>query len=134
MRRCIKFSFAPPTAISIHAPRMRCDFSDKQGFIAWRDFNPRTSYEMRLDHCARSRSGTLISIHAPRMRCDARGDGQASFNSHFNPRTSYEMRPESCKERSNFTTHFNPRTSYEMRQKKRFGYPANGKFQSTHLV
>ncbi len=56
--------------ISIHAPRMRCDGVECSSWKQARNFNPRTSYEMRLFCTAFQRVPTVISIHAPRMRCD----------------------------------------------------------------
>ena len=56
--------------ISIHAPRMRCDFTKEFWDRALSHFNPRTSYEMRLQQIANNTIEQIISIHAPRMRCD----------------------------------------------------------------
>ena len=59
-------------AISIHAPRVRCDWSAFQLHCFREYFNPRTSCEVRL-WCLWFRGYVLwISIHAPRVRCDCR--------------------------------------------------------------
>ena len=58
--------------ISIHAPRVGCDFSS---------FPP-------------PRPGSLISIHAPRVGCDSRHFTPLdSLSSNFNPRTPCGVRP-----------------------------------------
>ena len=56
--------------ISIHAPRVRCDWHSWIQSAYSAHFNPRTSCEVRL-LC--DRQGVIlqcISIHAPRVRCD----------------------------------------------------------------
>ena len=56
--------------ISIHAPRVRCDYWNK-------DDDP---YDLR------------ISIHAPRVRCDLYTKSKVRLLQNFNPRTSCEVR------------------------------------------
>ena len=107
------------------------------------DFNPRTSYEVRL--CISTfvcyRQG--ISIHAPLTRCDPPGPQRTVPMIDFNPRTSYEVRQytgdcetshtrfqsthllrgatqRSRQSRSKYR-HFNPRTSYEVRRSSGHG-------------
>ena len=58
--------------ISIHAPRVRCDFPSGNGWIL----------------------SKRISIHAPRVRCDSRNHCSSVQRMYFNPRTSCEVRPE----------------------------------------
>ena len=79
--------------ISIHAPLTRCDLFDSTSmrlFLVFQsthllrgatgrmavldtaadDFNPRTSYEVRLYEVSHIPTATSISIHAPLTRCD----------------------------------------------------------------
>ncbi len=143
------------SVISIHAPRVRCDF---------RDFSGRPCRD--------------ISIHAPRVRCDETVSAPMFPREYFNPRTSCEVRPDDgmngliptvfqsthlvwgatvtiprnkreegisihaprvrCdasrpKERRPFC-YFNPRTSCEVRLMGSDGTPRKIIFQSTHLV
>ena len=101
-------------AISIHAPRVRCDAGLQPCFNLISYFNPRTSCEVRLytsfllkfwivfqsTHlvwgatCVLTRRGNIrnISIHAPRVRCDPQQYCNITSRYHFNPRTSCEVR------------------------------------------
>ncbi len=121
------------SSISIHAPLTRCDISRNIGSLISTNFNPRTSYEVRLEdamiaagimefqstHLLRGATALvrfsclvdMISIHAPLTRCDFRLAKSARIQSNFNPRTSYEVRHGS-----------NGRDA------------AHGRFQSTHLL
>ena len=56
--------------ISIHAPRVRCDWAYVSTQRAVDYFNPRTSCEVRLIERYSRRYLLWISIHAPRVRCD----------------------------------------------------------------
>ena len=62
--------------ISIHAPRMRCDETESVEPVEPKNFNPRTSYEMRHDDMLTCCAGSFISIHAPRMRCDVKDNSE----------------------------------------------------------
>ena len=78
--------------ISIHAPRVRCDWNIRQLLLYLLYFNPRTSCEVR-PRCRRNRQlPFFISIHAPRVRCDSCHSPLLFFESNFNPRTSCEVR------------------------------------------
>ena len=103
-------------AISIHAPRVRCDKLLTLKLRTHYYFNPRTSCEVRPDVPRLAALFTRISIHAPRVRCDffyciffhfhlifqsthlvwgatSGGYHLKIWSSHFNPRTSCEVRP-----------------------------------------
>ncbi len=101
--------------ISIHAPRVRCDFIlyfvelqrliFQSTHLVWGAtvcnrscrylyvyFNPRTSCEVRPVKDVEGLLQPNISIHAPRVRCDVcRIDGFSDC-CYFNPRTSCEVR------------------------------------------
>ena len=98
------------------------------------NFNPRTSYEMRLAKVEFAHGAKSISIHAPRMRCDRPFAVPMSKWSNFNPRTSYEMRRGYLVDLIkwlNISIHA-PRMRCDSKQCSRFG--TNERFQSTHLV
>ena len=101
--------------ISIHAPRMGCDFasskikSTRKHFnprtpygvrprrvhlwTTYHNFNPRTPYGVRLGTVTIIHKAILISIHAPRMGCDPARRKRQHRCYHFNPRTPYGVRP-----------------------------------------
>ena len=56
------------------------------------NFNPRTSYEVRLENIQRKEKQFEISIHAPLTRCDLSELVNKAEATDFNPRTSYEVR------------------------------------------
>ena len=91
-------------------------FERQTGPVPVTNFNPRTSYEVRLVLGRKAARFGFISIHAPLTRCDEKpirnGDHPTIFQSthllrgatsdiatiriafcYFNPRTSYEVRP-----------------------------------------
>ena len=108
------FIFWRKRAISIHAPRVRCDTINRSKSCRKLYFNPRTSCEVRpnsrrkLDCLFRFQSTHLvwgatvfpdddaamvdISIHAPRVRCDYPKRRRIRPWMYFNPRTSCEVR------------------------------------------
>ena len=102
-------------AISIHAPRVRCDrlldclLLPSLSFqsthlvwgatcivsispVSWLYFNPRTSCEVRHGEFVAPCEVFYISIHAPRVRCDQHAGISVADNENFNPRTSCEVR------------------------------------------
>ena len=97
--------------ISIHAPRVRCDFPSGNGWILSKRISihaPRVRCDIFL---TKKIQHNHISIHAPRVRCDSRNHCSSVQRMYFNPRTSCEVRPE--------PTSLNPIAKL---------------FQSTHLV
>ncbi len=80
-------------AISIHAPRVRCDKINVAQQEKYNYFNPRTSCEVRLSGTTSFICIYYISIHAPRVRCDLRACIRRIGYLNFNPRTSCEVRP-----------------------------------------
>ena len=122
--------------ISIHAPRVRCDYSQelkghgadyfnprtscevrrlkKQKSRQKSNFNPRTSCEVRPFFINFFNASSGISIHAPRVRCDAPYRVKTFRFRHFNPRTSCEVR-QTREYLLFYHSYFNPRTSCEVR-------------------
>ena len=122
--------------ISIHAPRMGCDWRYDRRAERTTNFNPRTPYGVRrmyaamsastrtfqsthpvwgaTDYYAPTESVYHISIHAPRMGCDANPDyaDVLIFISIHAPRMGCDggVRRQACRLR-----HFNPRTPYGVR-------------------
>ena len=79
--------------ISIHAPRVRCDDCYRNNFWRIFNFNPRTSCEVRQVFLSHHYRHPQISIHAPRVRCDFLFFSTLPSRLYFNPRTSCEVRP-----------------------------------------
>ena len=79
-----------------------------------KDFNPRPSYEERLNFLADT-ARTVISIHAPHTRSDQtlRNDHQGLEISIHAPHTRSDTR---CTSKQKRQGHFNPRPSYEERR------------------
>ena len=138
--RCDVFVYTEYThkSISIHAPRVRCDFIkffifdllcyfnprtscevrlcvQLRQYITNSYFNPRTSCEVRQELPNEEPEGDCISIHAPRVRCDFRERGVKCMRRNFNPRTSCEVRHIIFKPQFLRIINFNPRTSCEVR-------------------
>ena len=87
------FLFQPSTtAISIHAPRVRCDTTFLSLANRPKHFNPRTSCEVRPKIKELINDEEAISIHAPRVRCDGKCRKSLRGERNFNPRTSCEVR------------------------------------------
>ena len=57
--------------ISIHAPRVGCDWSPLPCSVLAVNFNPRTPGGVRQVQFDYTNQGIMISIHAPRVGCDA---------------------------------------------------------------
>ena len=124
--------------ISIHAPLTRCDLILNGINFRNKNFNPRTSYEVRQERFKLSNlHNQFQSTHLLRGATNA-PPSQDEALLYFNPRTSYEVRRDilnapaaiiiisihapltrcdmNSKPRSTKRTdHFNPRTSYEVR-------------------
>ncbi len=83
--------------ISIHAPRVRCDFLLCFLHTGHIHFNPRTSCEVRLIISEHISYDIFISIHAPRVRCDQAEETNNAYYYYFNPRTSCEVRQQEMK-------------------------------------
>ena len=145
-----------PPRISIHASRMGCDIPKHDRHNAYRNFNPRIPYGMRLTSvgsffCAirfqsthpvwdatlcRMRQATReieISIHASGMGCDPKSHHPLYSDSDFNPRIPYGMRPVLARQFS-AACYFNPRIPYGMRPARRQAKSRCSSFQSTHPV
>ena len=61
--------------ISIHAPRVRCDFCRLYSILAFKDISihaPRVRCDLKPGEA--DGLAQWISIHAPRVRCDVRGE------------------------------------------------------------
>ena len=101
--------------ISIHAPRVRCDIGPYELVSQIKNFNPRTSCEVRLLTNTDAPAVLVISIHAPRVRCDSSFAAFRHPALYFNPRTSCEVRPF-IEEAGGVSDDFNPRTSCEVRR------------------
>ena len=125
--------FQPSGQISIHAPLTRCDESGSKLLSFYKNFNPRTSYEVRLDRIGYGYAWTYFN---PRTSYEVRLNQKTfSFSkSYFNPRTSYEVRRPVLPAEFSVTRDFNPRTSYEVRHHLYLPSAAIRKFQSTHLL
>ena len=80
--------------ISIHAPHTRSDpwSSPPLPLLPYNNFNPRSSYEERLQAKSYIKAGASISIHAPHTRSDTDWPVCAAKWADFNPRSSYEER------------------------------------------
>ena len=82
--------------ISIHAPRVRCDFRSwwLSPFVS---LFQSTHLVWGATYTVHDRfGGDYISIHAPRVRCDFCRISQSGELLHFNPRTSCEVRHLHC--------------------------------------
>ncbi len=79
-------NFNPRTSYEV---RLACSFVP---MIIPPHFNPRTSYEVRRIKSATLRASFFISIHAPLTRCDMKVVSKRLQRVYFNPRTSYEVR------------------------------------------
>ena len=135
--------YAPARPISIHALHTKCDFRIPDVRASKNNFNPRTSYEVRLisynqkykeevfqsTHFIRSatilrkRGGKneRISIHALHTKCDLR----VAENTWPAEIISIHALHTKCDKRSELRSKktrrdFNPRTSYEVRLSKGF--------------
>ncbi len=87
-----RLSLCKLIVISIHAPLTRCDTLSSVTGSAFSDFNPRTSYEVRLIFRLLRPSTTLFqSTHLLRGATNVQQIAIREFNN-FNPRTSYEVR------------------------------------------
>ena len=80
------------------------------------DFNPRTSYEVRRYHYVIRKDGIVISIHAPLTRCD--DDRIAVLLSVLAFQSTHLLRGATRRIINGIITgsDFNPRTSYEVRR------------------
>ena len=78
--------------ISIHAPHTRGDLRNSLNPAMFLYFNPRPSYEGRLQLFILGLRRFLISIHAPHTRGDAHRKCNRERGDDFNPRPSYEGR------------------------------------------
>ena len=74
-------------AISIHAPRVGCDFTLLLGCALFIHFNPRTPGGVRLQYAWLVDRHVNISIHAPRVGCDCNIGRNFLGRRYFNPRT-----------------------------------------------
>ena len=117
--------------ISIHAPRVGCDWRFKDRKLETGYFNPRTpcgvrpSRRVSLSQPSRFQSthpvwgatssarqiplSQAISIHAPRVGCDERRGVGPPVIRHFNPRTPCGVRPRLRRPAAG-REDFNPRT------------------------
>ena len=115
---------------------MGCDIPKHDRHNAYRNFNPRIPYGMRLEvriiiaivrvisiHASRMgcdpspsqcADSVCISIHASRMGCDCGRCRLRGFACHFNPRIPYGMRRDAL-DLLRLTHDFNPRIPYGMR-------------------
>ena len=75
VRRLYFRAFPPSKGISIHAPRVGCDFSGRDDAIHVFYFNPRTPCGVRHYICVIGLGSCHISIHAPRVGCDLKRGG-----------------------------------------------------------
>ena len=57
--------------VSIHAPRVGCDYKDEGEVFPQKRFNSRTPCGVRQNRVAKSDWLLRVSIHAPRVGCDA---------------------------------------------------------------
>ena len=98
------------TWISIHAPRVGCDFV----FIKLPNlvfyFNPRTPGGVRRLTKSLRVGKKRISIHAPRVGCDLISAAFPLFHIDFNPRTPGGVRHYYPDINAPLVRHFNPRT------------------------
>ena len=131
------FAFLDNSEISTHAPLARCDMLAWVMYRTGRNFNSRTSCEVRLGwlvpennaenfnsrtSCEVRRTRTIwactrwkISTHAPLARCDQYVRKQLRTLLHFNSRTSCEVRPIPLTS-TGYARNFNSRTSCEVRR------------------
>ena len=72
VRRFQRKHAARDVAISIHAPRVGCDWARRRSMSALMNFNPRTPCGVRRKGDSKRDSPGIISIHAPRVGCDLR--------------------------------------------------------------
>ena len=120
--------------ISIHAPRVGCDFQAVGLHDGLRNFNPRTPCGVRLSYLEPLKRLSDISIHAPRVGCDSHlwqhgpvarrtfqsthpvwgatttGISVCANPSDFNPRTPCGVRLVIGGNRYGQVCNFNPRT------------------------
>ena len=157
VRHALGFPALYPISISIHAPRVRCDYCTLCIFFDNNNFNPRTSCEVRPNPKAALVGISLfqsthlvwgatrvcksidvwslnISIHAPRVRCDRMVNNIVLPDLHFNPRTSCEVRHAViiCIKIPIYISIHAPRVRCDSRQQKCLTMWLL--FQSTHLV
>ena len=98
-----------------------------------KNFNPRTSYEVRHRIAELAEIDNDISIHAPLTRCD-KAPAVIFFIYHISihaPLTRCDLSELVNKAEA---TDFNPRTSYEVRQRGEEEANKALAFQSTHLL
>ena len=77
--------------VSIHAPRVGCDWISIYSILLRRCFNSRTPCGVRLT-CNRQVTPRYVSIHAPRVGCDVWSEKQKVQSDSFNSRTPCGVR------------------------------------------
>ncbi len=120
-------------SISIHAPRVGCDF-----FGVVTEFNINISIHAprvgRDDSRLLPRKSRPISIHAPRVGRDRQQAVAAQEQANFNPRAPCGVRPPRPPTAWSAACNFNPRTPCGVRRSTRRTASATWPFQSTHPV
>ncbi len=118
-------------AISIHAPRERCDERQTLRKAGYLYFNPRTPREVRQIHyCHSVKTKSFQSTH-PARGATPEFPRRRFPRSNFNPRTPREVRLARLRPFRR-SAHFNPRTPREVRQVRSSVVSVSVQFQSTH--
>ena len=120
-------------AISIHAPRVRCDIVFLINMCQLKHFNPRTSCEVRQyisNNVELKRAFQSTHLVWGATKISQKGNRRRTFQS------THLVWGATLMPGGIFTVdqYFNPRTSCEVRQRNSSSKPLYKKFQSTHLV